>query len=311
MDRFQEKKIALGSEAVLTLVGDNPVQAHAILKELWQKIDQFEQRFSRFLTTSELTKINKRAGQKIKISEPMAMILRASKKISSETGGIFNPFILPNLVRAGYDRSWTNQLPVPQLDASQLVSADEININGNTLTIPTQSALDLGGIGKGYLLDQLVTFTAPKFPNFWFSLGGDIIAGGHDLLGQPWQIGIASTQSPNITIAKVTIPAGQTLSVATSGVGKRRGTHDGRDWHHIIDPRTGQSAHSDIESVTICAPTGLQADVLASCAVILGSQLAPEFLNKNKIGSYLIQSKLSNNSSDRIQTMGDLISINE
>ena len=297
MQPVQAKFFALGSDAVLTLVASQPSTVSVLMPKLKALILAFEARFSRFAETSELTNVNQSAGQTVEVSPEFADLLAEAIKWARRSGGIFNPLILPALQTAGYAGSW------PQPSKSNLATdytsrrmstPDRIKLDGNKVQIPSDSALDFGGIGKGYLLDQLALLTkkeAPDLPGFWYSLGGDIIAGGLDPQTKPWSIGLANAEDPSGIAGRFVAPDGAGLfAVATSGITKRRGTdQDGHTWHHLIDPRTGRPSDTDLLSVSVQTASATAADVLAKCAAVLGSTDARRFLESHGVMHALLQ----------------------
>lgn len=292
--RFQQKYYALGSDTVITFVAEaDGADIESIFSELHDHITTFELQFSRFLDESELTLFNRRAGEKAEISETFREVLVAAREMSQQTEGLYNPFILPALQKSGYVGSWPS--PRQSADATdfatrQIVTIDKLVIGDNWASIPADSALDFGGIGKGYLLDQLAAILANKqLQGYWLSLGGDIICAGYDLEHQPWEIAIQSASDTGAIIDTIRNRRGKVLAIATSGIIKRRGVHDGRSWHHIIDPRTGEPSHTGILTVTVSATKAVIADVYAKCIVIAGADQAILYKKNNNISSYIIQ----------------------
>ncbi len=285
----QQTKTALGSQVLLTIVSDEP--GEELLEQLWRKIDSFEARFSRFKTDSELTQFNHAAGHETPISSEFRAILLAAKEMAEITDGLFNPFILPALQKAGYKQSWLRDSTVAaDFSERRVAEPSELIIKATTAAIPPDAAIDLGGCGKGYLLDLLAKeLTTAGVTDFWLSLGGDIVVKGCDENGQPWQIDIADALEPDLTVAVVQAPTTGLLAIATSGITKRQGMHHGQPWHHIINPTDGQPAETDILTATICAPTGLAADVYASCIVTLGTAHYQAFANEHKLSDTLVQ----------------------
>lgn len=286
MERWQEIQPALGSQAVITLVAAAGTDTVPIFQELWDQVTSFEQRFSRFLPTSELTTLNQSAGQKVVVGPQMRALLAVCQKLARQTDGLFNPFILPALQQAGYAGSWpTPGQVLPELDYHdrQPATIDQLELGKTWAKIPANSALDFGGIGKGYLLDQLGDYLQQQgITNYWLSLGGDILCCGYDLDHKPWSVGIQHATKTTQTIAEISNHDGQTLAIATSGVTKRQGKHQNQSWHHIINPSTGKSAKTDILTATVTAPQATQADVLAKCLVIAGSKQAISYINKDQ-----------------------------
>lgn len=285
--RSQQSKHVLGSEAFITIVDE--ISTDEMFKILWNKIDSFEKRFSRFDINSELSFVNINAGKPIKISSEFLKLIKTSIKYSLLTNGLFNPFILPTLQKVGYKTSW----PSPDdktfnlLDMSNKKQCEikDIKIDGLNLTIPKDSALDFGGIGKGYLIDQLSSILIKhSYRDFWISLGGDIVCSGFDLDNKRWKINIANANHNDENATSIfSKEDGSILAIATSGITKRKG----EGWHHIIDPRINQSANTDLLTATILADSATKADVYAKNIIIVGSQESLALAKKNNLKIWL------------------------
>lgn len=155
--------------------------------------------------------------------------------------------------------------------------------------IPYGTAIDLGGCGKGYIGDQLADMMPEWVSGYWLSLGGDLIASGTDDNNEQWKIGIQSAANPDQNCGIITIPATGRYAIATSGTMHRKGVKAGKVWHHLIDPRTLQPAVTDMRMATVGAPTGLEADVLASCAVVLPHSEGYDFLQRHHVATAVLQ----------------------
>ncbi len=124
---------------------------------------EWERIFSRFLPESELTRLNQQAGSWTEVSRPMWEVLSTALKGARETGGVVTPVVLPQLVSAGYDRSF-EQLPkgcmqdkrledveirstLPDVEAWQQVQLDA---EMHKVFTPPGFHLDLGGYAKGW-----------------------------------------------------------------------------------------------------------------------------------------------------------------
>lgn len=198
-------------------------------------------------------------------------------------GGIVVPTILEALETAGYDRSFEH-LP-PSRDLSELAASDigdwrmiELDPRARTARTPKGVRLDLGGVAKGWAADRAVGRLKSSGPAM-IDAGGDITVSGPKDGGQPWAIGVADPRNPEGQLALLKIMRG---GVATSGRDYRRWKVNG-DWrHHLIDPRTGMPAMTDVFSVTIVAPSARQAEIAAKVVAILGSGEGLEWLNRQK-----------------------------
>jgi thiamine biosynthesis lipoprotein len=292
MKRLQERRTALGSDCLLTLVVEPERDVTDIFASLWRDIVEFEQRFSRFLETSELSKLNRMSGTKVSISMQFQTLLETCTSMSQLSDSLFSPFILPSLQQAGYIGSWPEPTSFkPDLnyqDRKQVATSSLIELGKGWAKIPNDTALDMGGIGKGYLLDQLAgQLHRSNVSNFWLSLGGDIICSGQDLEEEAWNIGVQAVGGTGRTVKMITNSQKKTLAIATSGTTKRKGSHNSKAWHHIIDPRTGMPAETDIATGTVTAETATWADVAAKCLVILGSEVAIDFCKRHELKACL------------------------
>lgn len=287
-----ETKQALGGDATIVLTIGNGDDTQRIFDEVWRQTFTFERQFSRFIPESVLSQFNRKAGLAIPISSEFKDILKDAIDMSTRTDGLYNPFILPALQRAGYRRS---AMPGYENDtyedysSHQVVGTDQLVLKGDTAIIPRGTALDLGGCGKGYLADQLAAFLDRQdLAGYWVSLSGDMVTSGVDEHGNPWHTNVQSA-APSAKLAGwQVVSMGQRLGIATSGT-FRRDNHSTLKAHHIINPLTLLPAETDILLATIVAKNALEADVLASCAVMVGSRQAPDFLHKQGILAALLQ----------------------
>jgi thiamine biosynthesis lipoprotein len=293
-----QSKIALGSKIDLTLVSNTgQSQVNEFFRQLWLEIFKFEKLCSRFLPASELSLFNKAAGIRQAVSPEFKTVLIAVKKMSVLSNGLYNPFILPALQRAGYVYSMVaahSHDEVDDFSDRSVVSPKKLEIGNTWASIPHGTAIDIGGCGKGYACDLLAGLadTFPGLTGYWFSLGGDVITGGLDEGGKPWIIYIEATNLKEGAMAgKVELLEAEHFAVATSSVTRRQGKKGGKVWHHIIDPRTGKPSISDTITASVCARSAIEADVLASCAIILGVKQSQAFLANKNIEGAVIQTK--------------------
>lgn len=146
--------------------------------------------------------------------------------------------------------------------------------------------LDLGGVAKGYIADELADlFIAHGVGRFVINLGGNVVVrGGRPAdasarppvaAGSPWRIGIINPLDPAHNRAIVDMVDG---SVVTSGIHERRFTKGGVTYHHILDPATGMPAKTDLTSATIIAPRSMDCDGYSTTALMLGARDAIDFV---------------------------------
>ncbi|MFA6098081.1 MAG: FAD:protein FMN transferase [Patescibacteria group bacterium] len=252
-----------------------------LAKDLWRlvsrEVKKFEQRFSRFLPDSELSRVNKNAGKRVKVSREFFDLLRAAQRIWSATSGLIDPTIGRALADAGYDASFellekknrVNRLP----GSFKAVTLADLSVDksASTVKMPEGVSLDFGGLGKGYLLDQLAGKIEKSTEDYWLSLGGDLIISGTDEMNQAWPVNVQNPAVPELDLFQLRPVSGR-WGIATSGTTKRRGERSGVPWHHIINPRTGRPADTDLCAVTVLAETALEADAFAKVVLLRGSR---------------------------------------
>lgn len=303
---------ALGGNATIGLVLDSTVAPRKLHRTLWRTVFQFEKQFSRFLPNSELSRFNANAGIKTPVSDAFAAILKTAQDLAALTDGLCNPFILPALQRTGYIHSAAEGYQndsAPDYSERRVVDIRKLELGDGWARIPYGTALEIGGFGKGYLADMLGTIAREQGAvGYWIELSGDIATYGHDAEGQPITIAVQAADASAADTYLVVCPE-EPFAVATSGTFARAAHAKTLKGHHIIDPRTSQPAKTDMLLATICGPAALTADVFASCALIVGSKLAPMWLNAHGTHEYVLQWK--NDSGVAITSQGTHIHVKE
>jgi thiamine biosynthesis lipoprotein len=241
--------------------------------------ESWEQSLSRFRESSELSQLNRSPGAPVPVSQTLWSVLQLALRAEEQSGGLVTPAVLDALERAGYDRGFdtleletleerANGRPLaeaaPAIDLRQL----ETEPASRSVRLPPGLRLDFGGVAKGWAAQQAMQRLSPYGPAL-VDAGGDIAISGLQADGSPWSIGVADPLEPEADLA--TLNVGR-CGVATSGTDYRRWKKDGAWQHHIIDPRTGLPATSDVLSATVMAPSVVDAEVAAKTALILGSR---------------------------------------
>ena len=238
---------------------------------------QTERTFSRFIPASELCRLNLAAGEWMDVSREMSEVLELAYGMHSQTGGLFEPGILPDLERAGYDRTF-EELPADRAmsrSASRNSPAfSDIELSTGRARLPHGLRIDLGGIVKGWTADLLADRLAELGPCL-VELGGDASVRGLPPDSDGWDIGVQPPGSPGELLAVVRLASG---SVATSGTEARRWRQGGAWVHHLIDPRTGEPSRSGLAQVTAFSWSAAVAEVWAKAALIAGADACPAIL---------------------------------
>ena len=252
-----------------------------LFKELPGWFDEWEDHLSRFRPDSELNRINRANGVPIKVSPIFADVLEYAIEAETLSDGLVTPVLLDALISVGYDRSF-NMIPhnsfgaqSAQVDFILRLSEIDWDPSTSTLWLPPDLHLDFGGVAKGWAAEQASRRLMHLGPTL-VDGQGDIAVRGPRADGSPWQIGIADPFDEEKDLAILNITKG---GVATSGRDRRNWLRDGVPAHHIIDPRTGLPAETDVLTATVIAPTVMQAEAVAKTLLILGSENAIFWLN--------------------------------
>jgi len=244
-------------------------------------IDRAEERLSRFRDCSELSRINAHPGRPMAASGALWDVVVRAMEGARQTHGLYDPTILGDLESAGYDRPFDAGLDcdggaIAQSPVRVRRSWEDVVLDSRarTVTLPPGARLDFGGIGKAWAAEQAAAALSATGPCL-VDAGGDIAARGAPAGWPGWPVGITDPHAPDRTLTTLAIAD---RAVATSGTDVRRWRRGGQMCHHIIDPRTGRPAQTDLWSVTVVAPDAADANVHAVAALILGSEEGLRYL---------------------------------
>ena len=268
-------------------------QLAAGFEQAQQFIQVGERRFTRFSEESELSKLNRSAGECFQASPDLFSVIALARRFFHLTRGLFDPSILPELKRVGYDRSMDllrTQGPAPLFDsllADERPSFSEMDLDesDHSILLPPGMELDLGGIAKGWIAEQAASLLSRFATACVVDAGGDMFMVGYpDGLDQ-WPVELEDPLQPERVLTSLKVDPG---AVATSTITKRTWKQAGIQRHHIIDPRTREPAVSDWISVTVYAQHAYEAEVFAKALLIAGPQEAQEIAHNSGLElSYL------------------------
>jgi len=268
---------AMGSQ-MLAVLEQESEDAPEILDQIPEWFEDWEQTLSRFRHESELSRLNRTSDQFVNVSQTLWDVFQASLQADQATGGLVTPTVLDAVEMAGYDR------PFDELSANMgyidlfteihplsMVTCDEV---AHSICLLPGIRLDFGGVAKGWAAHQAAEKLKPYGPAL-MNAGGDIAISGPRLDGNPWLVGISDPFEPEKDFLMLHLHGG---GVATSGKDRRRWMQGAFLNHHIIDPRTGQSAITDILTATVIAPTVMEAEAAAKAVFLLGSGAGLDWL---------------------------------
>jgi thiamine biosynthesis lipoprotein len=264
--------VAMGSELRLAAWTADEPAAQRAFDAVGVEVERLEALLSVWCAGSDIARVNAAAGRSaVQVSAETIEILRQARQVGDWTGGKFDVTFaaLSDLWRFDHDQD--NRVPDPREVAARLPLVDyravAIDERARAVFLPRRGMrLHLGGIGKGYAVERAAALLRARgFGDFLVQFGGDLYAGGRRG-NRPWRAGIADPRQPERILATIDL-ADETLT--TSGDYERFFERDGRRYHHILDPDTGQPARG-ARSVTIVARRAMLADALSTGVFVLG-----------------------------------------
>lgn len=245
------------------------------------KIREIESALSLHLSQSEIAAINENAGvQPVEVSQRTFDLLQRAKELSEQSDGAFDITIAPVVELWGITSDHPHVPTDEELaQAMALMGLEDLVLDEEActayLTRPGM-AIDLGGIAKGWTADQLREYARELgAERGYVSLGGNLMIFGERPDGDPFKFGLRDPQGDASTyLGTVTLEDGCTM--ATTGGYERYFEEDGIRYHHVLDPRTGYPADSDLLSVAVISKDGTLADYLSTTLFVQGLEAAKE-----------------------------------
>lgn len=260
----------LGTQAYIELWTQDSTQATQLIIDVQAEFERINQLMSPYIASSELSILNREAANRpVKVSIELYQLLQQAKKISQLSNGAFD--ITFASVGFYYDYR-TRKKPDAALlqQARQYVNYQSIQLLPDNQIRFSQPGvkIDLGGIAKGYAVERGVALLAKNGINHaQLTAGGDSRLLG-DKRGKPWLVGIKHPRQEEQYAAHLPL---ENSAISTSGDYERYFIEDGVRYHHILDPKTGQSA-SGLYSVSVLGGDTTQTDALSTTLFVLGLQ---------------------------------------
>lgn len=251
-----------------------------------RRLGAWADRLTRFTTTSDLARLNASPATRVPVRPTLAAALDWARMAQGLSDGIVDVALLD--ARLAAEAAGQEAFGAPSIDRTWSMDRGR---RGSHIRRPPGLGFDLDGVAKGWLADRALE-RLDGFPAAVVDADGDIaIRLGR---GQRWRIGVADPRSSGDDLLVLDLigsdrHGGRRFGVATSGTSVHRWLHDGRVAHHLIDPRTGAPARTDVVQATVLARTAREAEALAKTAVILGSDAALDTLDRPGVdGSILL-----------------------
>ncbi len=242
-------------------------------------VDSLELSLSRFDEDSDVSRVNARAGEWVKVDEPVLDAFEAALDLRADTDGLCDLTVLPSLVAAGYDRSYDELQERPPLPPRPARAPVDVDRRSCRVRIPAWAAVDLGATAKGYIASLALTAIRriwPLVPGALVDLGGDLALLGRPPDGRVWRVGVERPDGTGERLGVIRLVAG---GVATSGPSRRR-FGPGGSLHHLIDPSSGLPAVGGPLSVTVVAADPVAADGHATALALLAPRELARYVER-------------------------------
>lgn len=252
-----------------------------LIKAAFDEIDGYERILSRKLPGSDPYNMALHSGEGfVEVSADTLFLLNEGAKYSNLSGGLFDVTIGP-LVSL-WDINGGGYFPSDEERAlaMSLINFEEVAIQGNSAMLNEKGMeVDFGAIAKGYIADKVKSFLIQNgVESGIINLGGNVALIGEKPGGENFKIGIrdpAGRSESSMGIVEISNKA-----LVSSGSYERFFIHEGKTYHHILDPGTGFPVDNDLMQVTIIAEDALTGDALSTCAFLLGLEKGMGLINK-------------------------------
>lgn len=269
---------AMDTYMTITAIGDG---AADVLTRISQTVNALEASLSRTVATSEVSQLN-RDGCAV-WDDDGAQLLSWALRHSEETGGAFDVTIAPLVELWGITSDSPRVPPQAEIDALlPLVGYEHIHQSDfYNISLDEGCAIDLGGIAKGYAADcAAVLFHRSNLTGGCANLGGNVYVYGTNAGGKPWSVAIQDPRSSGDYACVLDLS--DTFVVTSGGYQRNFTAPDGTVYQHIIDPKTGRPADSDLTSVSIITHgamggQGTCADAYSTALYVMGEVGAVDF----------------------------------
>lgn len=278
-DWYRFSDSAMTTPVTLELWADSQPQAESLWQSVFAEFTKVDEVMSRYREDSELSRINREAGDgPVSVSEALFTVLVKAREISELSNGAFDI----SFASVGYLYDFREERQ-PDDEAVRAglarINFRDILLDESALTVAFRQPgllLDLGGIAKGYAVDQgMRVLTEAGVMHARLSAGGDMhLLGGRR--GRPWMVGVRDPRQQGRQA--VVMPLSDT-AISTSGDYERFFIDDeGQRVHHILSPATGRPA-GEVQSVTIIGDDAMTTDALSTAVFVLGAREGLALIN--------------------------------
>ena len=270
---------AMASPCEVIIETNDRNEAEQIVKVAATEAWRIEQKFSRYRNDNIIFKINESNGNVIEVDAETARLLDFSDQLFHISDGMFD--VTSGVLRKAWRFDQSDNIPGQhQIDELlPIIGWNKVSWKNPQLQLAPDMELDLGGIGKEYAVDRCAQLIREiSKASVLINLGGDIAITDARKDGAHWTIGRVSSD-PSAAIGVIKLMRG---ALATSGDEHRYLEKYGKRYCHVLNPRTGWPVEDPPHTVSVAAPTCIEAGMLSTLALLQGKN-AEEFLKAQQV----------------------------
>jgi thiamine biosynthesis lipoprotein len=268
-DWLRGEAAIMGTAIHVELWHEDPVPGRALIDDVMDEMRRIDKLMSSYKPDSELSQVNASAAAgPIMVSNELLTMIGQALKYSGMTDGAFDI----TYASAGqfYDYR-TRRKPDSQQLSEALPAIDYRHVRLDTVGSTVQFLrpgvrIDLGGIAKGYAIDRSIAILqAAGVRNALVSAGGDTrVIGRH--WEHPWKVGIRDPRNRDGIVSIIPL---EDAAISTSGDYERYFEENGKRYHHILNPGTGDSPR-EVHSTSIIGSNATDTDALSTSVFVMG-----------------------------------------
>jgi len=267
LNEVKETRELMGTYVTITVYHEDLNVAENAIDNAFAKIEKTESILSTYLNDSEIFELNSKK-EVDNVSDELLENVKAAVKYGNLSNGSFDVTVQPvlDLYKESFEEKQQPPSDEEIREVLKKVDYKKIKVSGNMISLSDEQKITLGGLAKGYAVDRSIEELKKNgIEHALVNAGGDMKALGKKAGNTDWTIALANPRDKEdyITIVKLSDKA-----IVTSGDYERYFDED-KDFHHIVNPKTGYSA-TELISVTVIGDSALDADALATSIFVMG-----------------------------------------
>lgn len=274
--RFQGE--TMGTFYSIIISGKLNIGPETLKKRIQTRLNAIDHALSTWQPDSEVSRFNKlQSTDWFSISDDFFKVLQVAETIHQESKGGFDITLFPLVDLWGYGPDKQEEIIKKTTIQRLLKNVDQATLMIEPSRIQKKNpevTIDLSAIAKGYAVDEVAKLLRKhEISNFTVEIGGEVVVSGRNPQEEPWSVGIEAPVESHLKnksyIHRLELTSG---ALATSGSyhNYQEQEQNKIKSHHIIDPKTGYPTDNGVVSVTVYAPTCMEADAIATALMVLG-----------------------------------------